>query len=269
MAKYKLKYWFEWGCETPFWPDDDYTFNELGTPVFLDDLPVSDKIKKELKEICELHNEAMDWSDPTSKSPWTDNQKVSFNNKAKSLFEEAKEDLGDDYEITYTHDDFNDENLPIIERLISSDDREYYTHMLEILELLNLPDDFICLTTDVEHNLSNYDYAQMFNEKYHFFTIGELINILRDEDFQWIWGTISIFEPKYSKEDILKYELPYVYDGNSDLFLEYPILQHPLSFIEIAPFDSSYVIFTTKVHGYIEIFKKIFPKAIENFQEEK
>ena len=54
-------------------------------------------------------------------------------------------------------------------------------------------------------------------------------------------------------------------DGNNDLFLEYPILQHPLSFIEIVPFDSSYVIFTTKVHKYLEVFKKLFPKAIENF----
>ena len=100
VAKYKLKYWFEWGCETPFWPDDDYTFNELGTPVFLDNLPLPEKLKKELKELCELHNEAMDWSDPTSKSPWTDNQKVSFDNKAKSLFNEAQGLRGDDYEIT-------------------------------------------------------------------------------------------------------------------------------------------------------------------------
>jgi hypothetical protein len=106
----------------------------------------------------------------------------------------------------------------------------------------------------------------MFNDKYHFFTIGELKSILRDEDFQWIWGTLSIFEPKYTKEDILKYKLPSIgMDGNNDLFLEYPILQHPLSFIEIVPFDSSYVIFTTKVHKYLEVFKKLFPKAIENF----
>ena len=28
MAKYKLKYWFEWGCETPFWPHDNYTSDE-------------------------------------------------------------------------------------------------------------------------------------------------------------------------------------------------------------------------------------------------
>ena len=76
---------------------------------------------------------------------------------------------------------------------------------------------------------------------------------------------LSIFEPKYAKGDILKYELPFVYDGNSDLFLEYSVLQHPLSFFEIAAFDSSYFIFTTKVHGYIDTFKKLFPKAIENF----
>ena len=50
--------------------------------------------------------------------------------------------------------------------------------------------------------------------------------------------------------------MPFVYDGNSDLFLEYSVLQHPLSFVEIAAFDSSYVIFTNKVHGYIDTFKK-------------
>ena len=265
MAKYKLKYWFEWGCETPFWPNDNYTFDELGTPIYLDKLPLSENLKKDLEELCEIHNSVLDWSDPTSESLWTDNQKVSFDNKAKSLFNEALDELGDNYELSYAHNEFNDENLPVIERLISTDERDYYTHMLEILEALNLPDNFLCLTTDVDHNLLNYDYAQIFNEEYHLFTVSELLRILREEDFQWNWGMLSIFEPKYAKEDILKYELPFVFDGNSDLFLEYPVLQHPLSFVEIAAFDSSYVIFTTKVHGYIDIFKKLFPKAIENF----
>lgn len=265
MQKYKLKYWFEWNCETPFWPDDDYTFDKLGTPVFLDNLPISDSLKNELKSLCEIHDDSLDWSDPTAKSPWTDNQKVSFDNKAKSLFKEVKEELENEYEIIYAHNDFKNENLPAIERLISTDERRYYTHMLEILEALNIPDNFICLTTDVDHNLLNYDYAQTFNEEYHFFTVGELLNVLREEDFQWNWGMLNIFEPKYSKEDILKFELPFVYDGNPDLFLEYPVLQHPLSFIELAAFDSSFVVITTKVHGYIEIFKRLFPKAFENF----
>lgn len=266
MPKYKLNYWFEWGCETPFWADDNYTRDKLGIPVDLDELPLENSLKEELKELCNFHDSSLDWKNPKAPSPWTDNQKISFNNKALSLYHEACENLGDDYIVNYNHYDFKDENLPIIERLISHEDRRYYTYMLEIIEALNIPDDFICLTTDVVHNLLNYDYAQMFNDEYHFFTIDELKSILRDEDFQWVWGTLSIFEPKYSKEEILKYELPNVYEScNPDLFLEYPILQHPLSFIEIVPFDSSYVIFTTKVHKYLEVFKKLFPKAIENF----
>lgn len=266
MPKYKLDFWFEWGCETPFWAADDYTMEELGIPVKLDTLELTDFYKEELKELCDLHNSSIDWDNPSTPSPWTDNQKISFNNKALSIFHEVCKNLGSDYILNYKHDDFKDENLPIIERLISHEDRDYYTHMLEIIKVLNLPDDYICVTTDVVHNLLNYDYAQIFNDEYHFFTIGELKKILIDEDFQWVWGTLSIYEPKYTKEEILKYELPNVYeDCNPDLFLEYPILQHPLSFIEIVAFDSSYVIFTTKVHGYLEMFRKLFPKSVENF----
>ena len=266
LPKYKLNYWFEWSCETPFWADDDYTRDELGSPIDLNSLPLPDDLKQKLRELCDWHNSSLDWSDPTGPSPWTVNQKVSFNNKALSLYNEVCEKLGDDYIVNYTQDDFKEESLPSIERLISHEDREYYTHMLEIIETLNLPDDFICLTTNVEHNLLNHDYENFFNKEYHFFTIGELKRILKDEDFQWIWGTLNIFEPKNSKEEILKYKLPYIgMDGNPDIFLKHPILQHPLSFIEIVAFDSSYVVFTTNVHGYLEMFRKLFPKSIENF----
>lgn len=41
----------------------------------------------------------------------------------------------------------------------------------------------VCLTTDVDHNLLNYDYDQMFNEEYHIFTVGELLRIFKEEDF--------------------------------------------------------------------------------------
>ena len=51
----------------------------------------------------------------------------------------------------------------------------------------------VCLTTDVDHNLLNYDYGQMFNEECHLFTGGESLRIFRKEDFQWNWGMLSIF----------------------------------------------------------------------------
>lgn len=228
-----MSYWFEWICESPFWTIDDFTFNELGTLVDLENLPLSNELKQELKELCEMHDCSLDWDDPRNPSPWTENQKKSFNNKAISLYLDVCRELSkseDNYKVYYNHDGFKDEILPTIERLISAYDREYYTRMLEILETLNLPNDYLCLVNGVVHNLENFDFAQKFNQEYVFLTIGELISILKEEDFQWIWGTICIIEPKYSKEEIMSYEIPKdIYEKcTSDLFLTLPILQNTL-----------------------------------------
>ena len=104
----------------------------------------------------------------------------------------------------------------------------------------------------------------MLENEYCILTGKELTDLVNKEDFQWIWGTFSAFDPCISNEDILKYKLPEndMYPG----FWKNPLtMQHPLSKIEIVAFDASYTFIFTKDFALPEKFKEFYPKA-ENLE---
>lgn len=107
---------------------------------------------------------------------------------------------------------------------------------------------------------SDTDIQKVLENEYCILTGKELTYLVNKEDFQWIWGTFSAFDPSTSNEDILKHKLPEndMYPG----FWKNPLtMQHPLSKIEIVAFDSSYTLIFTKDFALPEKFKEYYPKA--------
>ena len=86
----------------------------------------------------------------------------------------------------------------------------------------------------------------------------KLTSIIKKEDFQWIWGVLSGFEPDISLEDVLKYPLPYA-DGYEGFWKNPLTMQHPLTSVEIVPLDSSLTLIFSKQKEIIDQFRTHFP----------
>lgn len=102
MAKYKMKYWFEWGG-TCLWSANDAARNEFGYAVDEQQLPISQKLKNLLWYLQAYHENMMDMDNAPDDSPWwTEEDTVMFDKKKKFAYEQLCRELGEEYEIVYS-----------------------------------------------------------------------------------------------------------------------------------------------------------------------
>lgn len=158
-------------------------------------------------------------------------------------------------------------------RLMSVGDKSGYTMMLKVINAIggrNL--NYNWLITDIEaypqKGLGEIDdelYSYLNENDYVFISNSDLLDILEKNDFQWIWGVFSAIPVNYSKEEVLKYDLPFAED-NSDIYLDNNfVIQHPLAEIEIVAFDSSGMHIVSKDKDICDHFKLVYPDARENY----
>lgn len=158
-------------------------------------------------------------------------------------------------------------------RLISVGDKSGYTMMLKVINAIggrNL--NYNWLITDIEaypqKGLGEIDdelYSYLNENDYVFISNSDLLDILEKNDFQWIWGVFSAIPVNYSKEEVLKYDLPFAED-NSDIYLDNNfVIQHPLAEIEIVAFDSSGMHIVSKDKDICDHLKLVYPDARENY----
>lgn len=158
-------------------------------------------------------------------------------------------------------------------RLISVGDKSGYTMMLKVINAIggrNL--NYNWLITDIEaypqKGLGEIDdelYSYLNENDYVFISNSDLLDILEKNDFQWIWGVFSAIPVNYSKEEVLKYDLPFAED-NSDIYLDNNfVIQHPLAEIEIVAFDSSCMHIVSKDKDICDRLKLVYPDARENY----
>ena len=101
------------------------------------------------------------------------------------------------------------------------------------------------LYTDLPpHNwlLSNIEcyQSEAFSESIYFLTDEELRSGINECDPQFIWGCFCAVPEKFSKEEIMSYDLP---ELESTYYLRDDLTpQHPLAFLEISVMDSSYTL---------------------------
>ena len=132
----------------------------------------------------------------------------------------------------------------------------FYTNMKRVFESINnVQNDYNWLITDLETN-ANHHYLDEYTFEYSYLWLSgsKLTEIVEsDEYFQWIWAVFSGFPKDVTKEQVLKYDLPYA-DGYGG-FWENPVtIQHPLAIIEIVPWDSSLVLVISKDDKIIDDF---------------
>ena len=149
-----------------------------------------------------------------------------------------------------------------------SDKEEYYTHMLKVLNAIGGRSlNYNWLITNIEaYPQDNGELDKLIRENdYLFLSTDELISMLEKEDFQWIWGVFSAIPKEYTKEEVLKYELPFA-DGNYDIYKkDIFVIQHPLADIEIVAEDSSSVFIVAKDDDMAEKFKDLYKNVKVNY----
>ena len=155
-----------------------------------------------------------------------------------------------------------------MKRIYSKYDFKYYTMLKQILYDLDLVSkNYLWLISDVEAYPTKIEYEEILENDYLLISTSELVKMLEDDDFQWIWAVFSAIPSTYKKEDILNFNLPYVkytdkgmYDPHNDI----PRVQHPYSELEIYAVDSSYIFMISDDEELINRFKESYPLYIED-----
>ncbi len=90
----------------------------------------------------------------------------------------------------------------------------------------------------------------------------ELTNIIKRDDFQWIWAVFSGFEKNITLEEVKKYDLPSA-DGYGGFWSENVSIQHPLATVEMVAWDSGCTLFISKDDLLVNKFRSAFPLSVD------
>jgi hypothetical protein len=158
-----------------------------------------------------------------------------------------------------------------MERVISTKDFEYYTHLRKIIIDLELADkEHWWLISDIEANPHKEKYQKLiYQQDYLLIKTSDLIKMLEEDDFQWIWAIFSVIPFGYTEEEILKHKLPhvqYIKEGGYNPYTDTPKLQHPLAEFELYAEDSSSMFLISDNEELLNRFKKSYPNFIVKYE---
>ena len=125
------------------------------------------------------------------------------------------------------------------------------------------------LISEIEAYPNKEKYIKIIsNADYLLIKTSDLMKMLEDDDFQWIWAVFSAIPPCYTKEQILNYNLPYLQwmeKGEYNPYIDIPKLQHPLSEFELYAEDSSSMFLISDNEELLNRFKKSYPNYIVKY----
>ena len=157
-----------------------------------------------------------------------------------------------------------------MERLISKNDFEYYTMLKKILFDLDIANaEYWWLISDIEAYPRKKVYEDFIYENdYVLIKTSDLLKMLEDDDFQWVWAVFSVIPPKHTEEEILNYDLPQLQiidEGEYNPYIDEPRLQHPLAEFELYAEDSSSMFLISNDEELLNKFKKAYPNFTNNY----
>ncbi len=91
MARYRIRFFFDWGC-TPFCSGNDETRECFDYPIEPEKLPLSQETMKRSYELAEWHDKSLNCF-------WRQEECDRFNTAVKQLFEAARDELGEEFEL--------------------------------------------------------------------------------------------------------------------------------------------------------------------------
>lgn len=149
---------------------------------------------------------------------------------------------------------------------INEKGEEYYTNLKDVFNAINNKQlEYNWLITDCNCITNHPKIAQFENNKYGWITGEELTDIVTNDEFQWVFAVLSAFDKSVPLNEVLEYALPYA-DGYRGFWKKPLTMQHPLSKIEIVPWDGSLTLIYSVNEEIVNDFKKYYPHS-QNLEE--
>lgn len=101
MVKYQMKLMFDWGSGTCLWSINDAARKKYDYPVDISTLPISIDLIHHLEKLCDEHDQAFNWEDPTNDLLWNQEECEVFMKKAKNIYENLCRELGAEYDVIF------------------------------------------------------------------------------------------------------------------------------------------------------------------------
>ncbi len=96
---YKIKYWFEHGGHC-LWSSNDLTREKYGYAIKIDLLNLRHETTERINALTQRYHTFLNWSDPSSPSQWSEQEKSDFLASANELYAMIVVDLGDEFDVT-------------------------------------------------------------------------------------------------------------------------------------------------------------------------
>ena len=135
---------------------------------------------------------------------------------------------------------------------INEKGEKYYTYLPKLFDAIdNAQKNYNWLISDCEAHPRRMGHDIRIHQSGEFAWISgeELTNIIKRDDFQWIWAVLSGFEKHITLDEVKKYDLPYA-DMYRGFWEEEISIQHPLAFI-------------SKEDTLVEKFRSEFPLSVD------
>lgn len=96
--KYIVRFWFEHGgiC---LWSVNKKAHAKYDYAIENNELPISLELVKKLNELEDEYHSYLDWDYPPNPSPWTQEHKQDFINRATDVYNVLCEELGNEYKV--------------------------------------------------------------------------------------------------------------------------------------------------------------------------
>lgn len=113
MAKYRLRFFFEWMTSECLWTGNDAASEHFTSyPIDYNELPLSDDTKARAKELADWHQGALNWASPGDPGAWRQEECDRFNRASIDLLESIREELGAEFDVVDEYDNhFEDPDL--------------------------------------------------------------------------------------------------------------------------------------------------------------
>ena len=142
---------------------------------------------------------------------------------------------------------------------------EFYTFLPKLFDAIdNAQLDYNWLITACDCNRQNKIEAEYRKQGYCWISGKELTETVNETEIQWIWAVLSGFRKDISLDDVLKHPYPDA-DGYPEFWHNPLSMQHPLSTIEIVPWDSSLTLFFSTDKGLVDKFRAGYPYSEDLF----
>lgn len=99
MKKHQLRFLFEHGGHC-MWGMNDKAKKKYGYAIENSRLPISNELIDKLDLLQKEYSTSLDWDNPLNPSPWTEEHKKDFYERAEKVYEELKRELGSKFQIT-------------------------------------------------------------------------------------------------------------------------------------------------------------------------